>query len=320
MISRRKFSKLFGFSFLAGSYSSCAVHSKSLTQTQGNLIISTWNNQAANNLAINELSASSSNLLAAVESGIRSVESDAKDQSVGYGGRPDREGKVTLDACIMDKNGNAGSVTYLESIKHPISVARKVMEETPHVMLSGAGAQQFALDIGFKKENLLTDKSSDEYKEWLKEKKYKPKANIELHDTIGLLAKNAHGDLSGGCSTSGMAYKMSGRVGDSPIIGAGLFVDNEVGACTATGVGELVMQTCASFLCVELMRTMKPQRACEAAINRIIKKCKTTDMQVGLIAVNKKGEVGAYSILPGFVYTVTQQNSTVLKNANSYIK
>lgn len=320
MISRRHFSKLFGFSFLVGSFKNCSAQEEKTVARAGNLVISTWNNSKANTLAINALNSTAPSLLSAVEQAIRSVEANPEDQSVGYGGRPDREGRVTLDACIMDKDGNAGSVTYLESIKHPISVARQVMEETPHVMLSGAGALQFALEMGHKKENLLTEKSIEEYKEWLKEKKYEPKANIEMHDTIGLLVRDASGDLSGGCSTSGMAYKVAGRVGDSPIIGAGLFVDNEVGACTATGVGELVMKTCASFLCVELMRTMSPQKACEAAISRIMAKCKETDMQVGLVAMNKNGDLGAYSILPGFVYTVTQDNLTTLEKAKSYSK
>src|SRR5699024_6667253 len=190
--------------------------------------------------------------------------SDPDERSVGYGGRPDRDGKVTLDACIMDENANIGSVAALEHIKHPISVARAVMEKTPHVMLVGEGALEFALANGFKKENLLTEKSKKEWEEWLKTSEYKPVVNIENHDTIGMLALDASGNLSGACTTSGMAYKMHGRVGDSPIIGAGLFVDNEVGAATSTGDGEEVIRTVGSHLVVELMRQgNSPQEACE---------------------------------------------------------
>ncbi|WP_042006482.1 isoaspartyl peptidase/L-asparaginase family protein, partial [Capnocytophaga canis] len=159
---------------------------------------------------------------------------DPEETSVGYGGYPDREGNVTLDACIMDSQNNAGSVACLKNIKHPISVARLVMEKTPHVMLVGDGAKQFALSQGFKEEDLLTEKSKKAYEEWLKTSQYKPIINIENHDTISMLALDENGNLSGACTTSGMAWKMAGRVGDSPIIGGGLFLDNEVGAAAAT--------------------------------------------------------------------------------------
>ena len=283
-----------------------------------NIVLSTWNNNAANTIAATELA--SGNLLNAVEKGINTVENDPNDQSVGYGGRPDREGKVTLDACIMDSKGNAGSVTYLTKIKNPISIARKVMEETPHVILSGQGALDFALQQGFPEEELLTEKSKKEYQEWLKLGLYAPKINIESHDTIGLLALESEGNLAGGCSTSGLAYKMDGRVGDSPVIGAGLYVDNEIGASVATGLGELVLRKCSSFLVVEYMRSGKtPQKACEEAILRIVNSIpKSSEVQVGLIALDKKGNVGAYSIRPGFVYTLTVDNKTQKLDARSY--
>src|SRR5205085_821270 len=173
--------------------------------------------------------------------GVRVPEADPKITTVGYGGAPDREGRVTLDACIMDEFANCGSVACLEHIVHAISVARKVMEKTPHVMLVGDGALQFALANGFKKENLLTPESEQKWKEWLKKAEYKPTANIENHDTIGMIALDSSSNFSGACTTSGMAYKMHGRVGDSPIIGARLFVDNEIGAATSTGVGKEVI-------------------------------------------------------------------------------
>lgn len=314
MISRRRFALIFGASLATRNLLSCQPSNTS----QGPTVLTTWNNLLANKKALEVLSAGKSGL-DALEAGIRHVEADPEDRSVGYGGRPDREGEVTLDACIMDPDGNAGSVTYLKEIMHPISVARLVMEKTPHVILSGQGAQQFALAQGFKKENLLTEVSKEEHQEWLKEAKYKPIPNIENHDTIGMLVKDKFSNLSGGCSTSGMAYKIAGRVGDSPIIGAGLYVDNEYGAVTATGVGELMLKSCAAFLATENMRSgMLPDEACKAAIKRIASKYDVTDAQVALIAMNKDGLTGAYSSLPGFVYAKTDMAKSVVLEAPSY--
>ena len=284
------------------------------------LIISTWPHILDNQIALKAVQ--EGNLLDGIEKGINNVENNPLDQSVGIGGRPDRTGTVTLDACIMDKEHRAGSVCYLKDIKNPISVARLVMEDTPHVILAGDGALQFALDKGFQKENLLTEKSKAEYVEWLKTAEYKPKVNVELHDTIGMLAIDQNGDISGGCSTSGLGYKMQGRVGDSPIIGAGLFVDNEVGAATATGMGELVLTTLGSFLTVEFMRQgMSPLEACKAAVMRTIEKNKDSykEMQVGYVALDKYGRYGGYSIQPGFQYTVTYQNHNKVYDAQSYL-
>ncbi|MDA9182386.1 N(4)-(beta-N-acetylglucosaminyl)-L-asparaginase [Saprospiraceae bacterium] len=284
------------------------------------LIISTWPHILDNQIALKAVQ--EGNLLDGIEKGINNVENNPLDQSVGIGGRPDRSGTVTLDACIMDKEHRAGSVCYLKDIKNPISVARLVMEDTPHVILAGDGALQFALDKGFQKENLLTEKSKAEYVEWLKTAEYKPKVNVELHDTIGMLAIDQNGDISGGCSTSGLGYKMQGRVGDSPIIGAGLFVDNEVGAATATGMGELVLTTLGSFLTVEFMRQgMSPLEACKAAVMRTIEKNKDSykEMQVGYVALDKYGRYGGYSIQPGFQYTVTYQNHNKVYDAQSYL-
>ena len=253
------------------------------------LVIATWNVNDSTAEAWRVLQEGKS-ALDAVEKGCNIEEANAEGQSVGIGGLPDRDGNVTLDACIMDSNGNYGAVVYLQNIIHPISVARKVMEDTPHVILAGKGAEQFAYSEGFEKTNLLTEASKKAWEEWKKTSKYKPIINIENHDTIGMLAIDKEGNISGGCTTSGLAYKMAGRVGDSPIIGSGLFVDNEVGAATATGLGEEVLKTVGSFLIVELMRQGKtPQQACEEAIGRIIKKSPNfKDFQVGYIAVNKK--------------------------------
>jgi N4-(beta-N-acetylglucosaminyl)-L-asparaginase len=259
--------------------------------------------------------------LDAVEAAARVPEGDDNNTTVGIGGAPDRDGKVTLDACIMDENGNCGSVAFLESIVHPISVARMVMEKTPHIMLVGDGALKFALENGFKKENLLTDQSKKAYKEWKKKHQYKPVANIENHDTIGTIALDNAGNLSGACTTSGMAYKMRGRVGDSPIIGAGLFVDNEVGAATSTGVGEEVIRIVGSHLVVELMRQgLSPLNACQEAVNRIVKKDpgKAKVMQVGFLALNKNGEYGSFCLLPGFNYAVHDATGNRLIDSASY--
>lgn len=286
------------------------------------LVIATWNVKEATAKAWEVLQAGG-NALDAVEQGCKVEEANEKGQSVGKGGLPDRDGNVTLDACIMDKNGNCGSVVYLQNITHAVSVARKVMEDTPHVMLAGEGAKQFAISKNFKEENLLTEASKKAWEEWKVESKYQPIINIENHDTIGMLAIDNKGDISGACTTSGLAYKMSGRVGDSPIIGSGLFVDNEIGACVATGLGEEVVKTVGSFLVVELMRQGKsPQEACEEAINRIVSKPNSDykNFQVGYIAVNKKGETGSYAIHSGF--SMTKYHDGINKQIQStfYIK
>ena len=268
------------------------------------MVIATWNVPAATAKAW-ELIQDGKSALDAIVAGCGVEEANAKGQSVGIGGLPDRDGRVTLDACIMDKEGNYGAVVCMQNIVHPIAVAKMVMEDTPHVILAGTGAEQFAVSQGFKRENLLTEKSKKAWENWKKTSQYKPIINIENHDTIGMLAIDKNGDISGGCTTSGLAYKMAGRVGDSPIIGSGLFVDNEIGGATATGLGEEVLKTVGSFLIVELMRQgMSPQAACEEAIRRIVTKNPNyEDFQVGYIAVNKKGQTGAYSIHEGFYQT-----------------
>jgi N4-(beta-N-acetylglucosaminyl)-L-asparaginase len=283
------------------------------------VIIATWKNEAGTKAGYDKI-LQTGKALDGVEAGAWVPEADPNETTVGYGGYPDRDGHVTLDACIMDHLGNAGSVTFLEGIMHPISVARAVMEKTPHVMLSGEGALQFALSQGFKKQDLLTEKSRKAWEEWKKVAKYEPKVNIERHDTIGLLALGKAGEIAGACSTSGMAFKMHGRVGDSPIIGGAVFCDDEVGGACATGLGEFVMKTLGSFLIVEFMRQgMTPQQACEAAIMRIVKRYKYQEFQVGYLAINKKGDVGAYAIQKGFNYTITKNGTTQVIESASYM-
>lgn len=313
MANRRDFLKLSALTaslFTFNKSKAAEVIADSEKKTIKPIVISTWRFGIEANAEAWKVLSSNGRSLDAVEAGVKIPEGDPKERSVGLGGRPDRDGRVTLDACIMDEFSNIGSVACLEHIVHPISVARAVMEKTPHVMLVGDGALQFALSQGFKKENLLTAESETEWKEWLKKSEYKPKVNIENHDTIGMVALDMNGNLSGACTTSGMAFKMHGRVGDSPIIGAGLYVDNEVGAATATGHGEEVIRMAGCHTVVELMRQgFSPEEACKKATERIIASAKRRnkpldEIQIGFIAINKKGEHGAYCLQKGFNYAV----------------
>lgn len=281
------------------------------------IVVSTWaHGQAANDKAW-EILYSGGNALDAVEKGVMVTESDPENTSVGLGGLPDRDGNVTLDACIMDHNSRCGAVAFLQHIENPISVARKVMEDTPHVMLVGQGALEFALQKGFTKTNLLTEKAKQQWEEWKKKSAYQPVINSENHDTIGMLAIDMDGNLAGACTTSGMAYKIHGRVGDSPIIGAGLFVDQDAGAACATGVGEAVIKVAGSAMIVELMRNgMSPEKACKEVVNRIILKHDSLEnLQVGFIALNKFGEYGCYSIYEGFNIALTDSKNNTLVDA-----
>jgi len=321
MLARRKFLQLGSLGLSAISFSSF----KSKPSVRKPIVISTWGEGIAANEAAWKILKSGGRALDAVEQGVMVTEA-SQNCCVGLGANPDRDGFVTLDACIMDENANIGSVAFLERIKHPISVARKVMEKTPHVMLVGIGAQQFAVAQGFPLEpQKLSVEAQKSYDNWLIKSEYKPVINIENsknqtafapkklengnwnHDTMGMVAMDANGNLSGSCTTSGMGFKMRGRLGDSPIIGAGLYVDNEIGAATATGQGEDVIRICGAHLVVELMRQgLSPENACKKAVERIIKikGAASKDIQVGFIAINKQGEYGGYCIQKGFDFAV----------------
>ncbi|HLP94021.1 MAG TPA: N(4)-(beta-N-acetylglucosaminyl)-L-asparaginase [Saprospiraceae bacterium] len=286
------------------------------------VVIATWGPNLKANAAAWEVLSKGGYALDAVEAGVRIPEADPLDTSVGYGGFPDRDGNVTLDACIMDEKGMAGSVSFLQHIMHPISVARLVMEKTPHVMLVGDGALKFALEQGFKKENLLTDVAKKAWEDWKIESKYKPIINVERHDTIGMVAIDTQCRIAGACTTSGAAFKMHGRVGDSPIIGAGMFVDNEVGGAASTGLGEMVLRTLGSFLVVEEMRRgAHPQKAVETAVKRIVHKYpkQSEEAQVGFIAIDKKGRHGGFAIHTGFNYVLYQRNVNKVYEADSLL-
>ena len=304
------------------------------------LVVSTWDfGIAANKAAWGVLSAGGRSV-DAVEAGARIPEADLKNHTVGRAGYPDRDGHVTLDASIMDEFGNCGAVAAMEYIAHPISVARRVMEKTPHVLLVGEGATQFAVEQGFAREELLTPESRHAWQEWRqKNPAYKPIPNRENkeygqqspsnapggpgnHDTIGMLAIDQRGNLAGACTTSGMAWKMRGRVGDSPIIGAGLYVDNNIGAATSTGVGEEVIRNAGSFLVVELMRQGRsPTDACQEAVHRILQRPanRDKDFQVGFLAINKSGQIGAWAVQKGFTYAVCDaSDQTALRYSKSF--
>ncbi len=304
------------------------------------IVISTWDSGMPVNAEAWKILSNQGKSVDAVEAGAIYIENDIN-CCVGLGGFPDRDGIVTLDACIMDEKANCGAVAGLEQIKHPISVARKLMETTPHVILVGAGAQQFALENGFKlEEKKLSDDASKAYNQWLIQSKYQPEINIENkkqngpfapnffedgtanHDTMGLVAMDFNGDLSGAVTTSGMAYKIHGRVGDSPIIGAGLFVDNEIGAATSSGVGEEVIRICGTHLVVEFMRNgYSPEMACKKACERIVKRDpkKAATLQVGFLALNKKGEYGGYAIQKGFVFSVKSNDENEIHSTKFLI-
>ena len=289
---------------------------------QKGLVLSTWNFGLKANEAGAESFQKGGKAVDMVEAAGRRMEDDLSELSIGLGGFPDRDGHTTLDACIMDHHGKAGSVCFLEQIKHPVSVARAIMEKTPHVVLVGEGAQQFALKNGFELDTYKNPEAVKAWKEWLVKSEYKPVINIENHDTIGILAMDAQGDMSGACTTSGLAFKMRGRVGDSPIIGAGLYVDNEVGAVVATGQGEDVIRVAGASAVVEWMRQGKsPEEACRLVVEKVnrIKKEKAKDIQVCFVAINKKGMVGAYALQKGFNFSVYNKEGNILNDAGYLI-
>lgn len=302
------------------------------------VVISTWKHGVAANEAAYDILSKGGNSLDAVESGVKVSEDDPDVLSVGYGGLPDADGRVTLDAAIMDWKARVGSVICVENIKNPINLARLILEDTEHTVLAGDGAYDFAIKNGFKPESLLTENSLKRYKEWKASNSSKPEEihtddfvkpwekdkNMDInadgnHDTIGMVAVDSDSNVSASCTTSGMAWKLHGRVGDSPIIGAGLYVDGEIGGAASTGRGEECIRACGSFLIVEMMRMgLSPKEACRVACERVYKlnllSSKNRDhlFQVGFIALNKKGEYGAFSIRQGFQYAVYEDGKNTL--------
>ena len=338
MLNRRQFLQLSTLATPLLTIKNPLTQNQSLTKP---IVVSTWEDGRGVNKEAWKILSANGRALDAVEAGARFIETTLN-CCIGLGGYPDRDGIVTLDSCIMDEHANCGAVAALERIKHPVSVARKIMETTPHVLLAGAGAQQFALENGFELEPAtLSEPAKEAYKDWLKKSEYKPEINIENkkgngpfappffedgspnHDTMGLVAMDASGNMSGAVTTSGMAFKIHGRVGDSPIIGAGLFVDNEYGAATSSGVGEEVIRICGTHLVVEFMRSgYSPETACRKAVERIVNRDrkKAEGLQVGFLALNKKGQFGAYAIQKGFVFSVKSNDEEKVYASKSVFK
>jgi len=305
MSNRRTFIKQAAALGTSGMFSA-SLASSLVSPSPSPVVLSTWSHGIAANTAAWAALKEGGTIVDAVEAGVKIPESDPGNMSVGLGGLPDRDGHVSLDACIMDPRGNCGAVAALEHIENPVSVARLVMSDTPHVMLVGEGALAFALTKGFKKQDLLTEKSRKAWEVWKKTSRYHPEINIENHDTIGLLAMDGEGQLAGACTTSGLAFKMRGRVGDSPIIGAGLFVDNDIGGATATGMGEAVIKIAGSHTVVELMRQgYEPEAACRMAVERLMKKEPDyRNIQIGFLALRKDGAAGGFALQKGFNYAL----------------
>jgi len=321
-IDRRQFAGYLGsMAALGGLARGLAAN----TQSHTPLFVATWNFGLPACQRSLETLIKSRSILDAIEMGIRVAEADTRVDSVGVGGAPNANGVVQLDACFMDgETHKAGSVAALENFPHPISVARRVMEKTKHVLLVGAGAAEFAKEQGFASQDILTAEQKAKWLDWkaqqakeskLKDSKAEPLAPPN-HDTIALVGMDSTGHLAGGCSTSGLAYKLPGRVGDSPILGSGLYVDGEIGAAGATGIGENVMRYCGSFLIVELMRAgMEPTAACRATIERIAKteKKKPADLHINFLAIDKQGRWGAAGTDAGYEIAVVTAESARLE-------
>ncbi len=322
-MSRRRFLKNLGLASAGLAIkpitTTAQTTAKSLPLKDSPLVISTWIHGMEANAGAWSVLENGGAALDAVQKGVAVTESDMNNRSVGLAGRPDRDGHVTLDACIMDHDSRCGSVAFLEDIQHPIDVARAIMDKTPHVMLVGEGAQKWALENGFSKVDFEVPipEVQKDYENWLVKSEYKTGVNVENHDTIGMLALDASGRMAGACTTSGMAYKIRGRVGDSPIIGAGLFIDGDVGGATATGVGEAMIRTAGASAVVESMRRgASPEEACYDIVQRILKKHPGVEgMQVGFLAMNMQGEHGGYSVYNGFNYALRSKDRNEMVDA-----
>ena len=322
-MSRRRFLKNLGLASAGLAIkpitTAAQTTANSLPLKDSPLVISTWIHGMEANAGAWSVLENGGAALDAVQKGVAVTESDMNNRSVGLAGRPDRDGHVTLDACIMDHDSRCGSVAFLEDIQHPIEVARAIMDQTPHVMLVGEGAQKWALENGFSKVDFEVPipEVRKDYENWLIKSEYKTGVNVENHDTIGMLALDASGRMAGACTTSGMAYKIRGRVGDSPIIGAGLFIDGDVGGATATGVGEAMIRTAGASAVVESMRRgASPEEACYDIVQRILKKHPGVEgMQVGFLAMNMQGEYGGYSVYNGFNYAMRSKDRNEMVDA-----
>ena len=282
------------------------------------IVLATWNHgMPATERALAELTRGATAVDAA-ERGVMVVEADCPDRSVGLQGWPDRDGIVTLDAAIMDDTGRSGAVACVQGVAHPIALARRVMDRTPHALIVGPGAEDFARAEGLFTGTRPLDAVQDAaWKDWLRERQYRPRANSENHDTIGMLVRDATGRLAASCTTSGLAWKMHGRVGDSPLVGAGLFVDPKAGAAVCTGLGEVVMRKLTSCIAVERMRAgAPPAQACREALQRLIESGPLdANVQVGLIVLARDGTHAAGALQRGFTYALGTPAGVALHEA-----
>lgn len=320
-VNRRKFMKSVAAAATAVAHSNLSAASAEGSRA---IFLSTWVHGKPANEKAAEVFMGGGSLLDAVERGINIPENDPAVTSVGYGGLPNEDGIVELDAALMDgTRHHAGAVASLRNIKNPISVARKVLEKTRHTTLAGDGAFQFALKMGFHAEQLLTPESLKKWLDWKADPKRKDfwQNPTQNHDTIGMVATDGKGHMVSGCSTSGLAWKISGRVGDSPLVGCGVFADDNVGAASATGDGDLMTNYCTSVSIVHYMaRGMTPQEACEELLTHMAvtdPRNKTADACV--IAINKKGEVGAASMRAGYrlKYALWKDGQSLLLDATA---
>lgn len=292
------------------------------------LILSTWSFGRRANAAAWEQFSRGGSALDAVEAAGRDAEADPENHTVGYSGYPDASGRVSLDASVMLSPARRGSVACIRRYMHPVSIARRVMEVTPHVLLVGSDADDFARAQGFVETVLISDRARAEWQKWRESARPAgPIANIEerkswpdeeaTHDTIGVLAIDAAGRLAGACTTSGLAFKLPGRVGDSPIIGHGLYVDPTAGAAVCTGHGELAMSVCGSFLAVEQLRAGATPEAAAAAVLKRIRQHHTLrdDDQLGVITLARDGRWGSASLKPGFRVAVRSPERDELAEA-----
>lgn len=314
---RRTFCRLGALAAGASLASSCAALRPGATGVRP-VVLSTWDHGHPANAAALEVLARGGSALDAAEAGARVVESHCPDRSVGLMGMPDRTGVVTLDAAVMTDDGRAGAVAFVQGVEHPVTLARMVMERTPHVMLAGAGAEAFALSQGVPVARRTLDEAQQEALARWRANQPAPPSGPDNHDTITILVLDAGGIMAGASTTSGVAFKMHGRIGDSPILGAGIYVEAGVGGAVCTGLGETVMRTLGAHAAVELMRQgMSPQEACEEAVRRLIRRNRepATSYQVGMLALDHRGRAGAYAVQPGFRYALARGTENVVHDA-----
>lgn len=286
------------------------------------LVISSWTYGLKANANAFKVLVNGGTALDAVEQGIRAMEEDPNEPCAGIGALPDKKGRVTLDASIMDHNLNVGSVAGLEHILHPVSVARSIMEKSNCTSIVGEGALEFALNQGYERTNLLTSKADIEWQEWLNNKHYKRSPDFNHTDTVATLAIDKFGNMSGATSSGGVAFKEPQSIYDSAVIGAGLFVDNEIGAAVATGGTGDAIRVAGAHLVVELLRQGKnPQEACFEAVERIFRyrADKMDNNNIAFLALTKKGVYGGFSLQSGFTFAVQNTEGRFLVNCKSLI-